>query len=304
MHLGRYCADCIIPGSSKEGRETEGTPLVEAFWQARGLALAPAKTRITQIEDGFDCLGPYIRRYQDGKRSITPAKKHGEAVLAKIRGRSARTAQATAGKLIRQLNPLRQGWANSHRHVSSKETFVKINHAIFHALWQWAHRRHPNKPLGWIKEKYFTTVGGDTGVLQGTVEGKEGKPQPVSLLQAASVPSKRHTKIQGEANPDDPAWAQSCERRSAVKMAATLQGRRQRLTLYKEQEGIGPLGRPKITEITEWHRHHIIGRSHGGNDLTENLVLLHPECPRQVQSLKLAVVKPRPEKGVHEARAD
>jgi hypothetical protein len=31
---------------------------------------------------------------------------------------------------------------------------------------------------------------------------------------------------------------------------------------------------------------------------------LHPECHRQVHSLKLEVVKPRPEKGVWEARAD
>src|SRR6266436_9767102 len=84
----------------------------------------------------------------------------------------------------------------------------------------------------WIKEKYFTTVGGDNWVFQGTVEGKEGKPQPVSLLKASSVPIKRHTKIQGEANPYDPAWEKYFERRSDVKMEATLKGRRQLLTLY------------------------------------------------------------------------
>ena len=141
-------------------------------------------------------------------------------------------------------------------------------------------------------------------MFQGTGEGKEGKPQPVSLLKASSVPIKRHTKIQGEANPYDPAWEKYFERRSDVKMEATLKGRRQLLTLYKEQEGICPLCRQKITEITEWHRHHSIGRSHGGKDLTENLVLLHPACQRQGHSLKVAVVKPRPEKGVKEARAD
>lgn len=219
-------------------------------------------------------------------------------------GSTSRNAQATAGNLIRQLHPIIQGWAHYHRHVSSKQTFAKIDHAIFHALWQWAQRRHPNKPLRWIKEKYFTTVGGDNWVFQGTVEGKEGTPQPVSLLKASSVPIKRHTKIKGEANPYDPAWEEYFERRSDVKMEATLKGRRQLLTLYKEQEGICPLCRRKITEITEWHRHHIIGRAHGGKDLTENLVLLHPECHRQVHSLKLEVVKPRPEKGVNEARAD
>src|SRR5262244_3339389 len=84
----------------------------------------------------------------------------------------------------------------------------------------------------------------------------------------------------------------------------TLKGRRQLLTLYKEQEGICPICHQEITEITEWHRHHIIWKSNGGKDTTENLVLLHPECHRQVHSLKLEVVKPRPERGVREARAD
>jgi RNA-directed DNA polymerase len=88
------------------------------------------------------------------------------------------------------------------------------------------------------------------------------------------------------------------ERRLDVKMDATLKGRRQLLTLYKEQEGICPICHQEITEITEWHRHHIIWRSNGGKDTTDNLVLLHPECHRQVHSQKLEVMKPRPEKGV------
>jgi RNA-directed DNA polymerase len=81
-------------------------------------------------------------------------------------------------------------------------------------------------------------------------------------------------------------------------MDATLKGRRQHLTLYREQDGICPICRQEITEITEWHRHHIIRRSNGGKNTAENLVLLHPECHRQAHSLKLEVVKPRPERGV------
>src|SRR5438046_8862555 len=209
-----FTLDFIITGSSKELLETEVKPLVEAFLQERGLVLSPDKTRITQIEDCFDFLGQPRRRYQDGKILITPAKKNVETVLAKIRGRIARNAQAPAGHLSRQLHPILQGWANYHRHVSSKQTFATRDHAIFHALWQWAQRRHPNKPLRWRKEKYFTTVGGDNWVFQGTGEGKEGKPQPASLLKASSVQIKRHTKIQGEANPYDPAWQKYFERRS------------------------------------------------------------------------------------------
>jgi RNA-directed DNA polymerase len=159
-------------------------------------------------------------------------------------------------------------------------------------------RRHPDKPLRWVKEKYFTTVGGDHWMFHGTVEDKEGATQTVHLLKASSISIKRHVKIKGEANPYDSGWEEYFERRLDVKMDATLKGRRQLLTLYKEQEGICPICHQEITEITEWHRHHIIWRSNGGKDTAENLVLLHPECHRQVHNQKLELVKPCPAKGV------
>ncbi len=80
MNLVRYCDDFMITGSSKELLETEVNPLVEAFLQERGLVLSPEKTRMTQMEDGFDFLGQHRRRYQDGKMLITPSKKNVETV--------------------------------------------------------------------------------------------------------------------------------------------------------------------------------------------------------------------------------
>jgi hypothetical protein len=53
--------------------------------------------------------------------------------------------QATTGNLIAQLNPKIRGWANYHRHVISKETFAKVDHAIFCALWQWAKKETPKE---------------------------------------------------------------------------------------------------------------------------------------------------------------
>jgi RNA-directed DNA polymerase len=298
VNIVRYCDDFIITGVTKDLLENEVKPLVEGFLRERGLELSQEKTRITHIENGFDFLGQHIRRYKDGKIIIKPSKKSVSAILDNAREIIRRNAQATAGNLIRQLNPIIKGWANYHRHVCSKQTFSKVSHAIHQALWKWAKRRHPDKSLRWIKDKYFTTVGGDNWVFHGTVESKEGAPQAVYLLKASKVAIKRHIKIKGEANPYDPAWEEYFERRLDVKMEATLKGRRQLLTLYKEQNGICPICRQEITEITEWHRHHIIWRSNGGKDTTENLMLLHPECHRQVHSLKLEVVKPRPEKGV------
>src|SRR5262249_39194479 len=127
VNLVRYCDDFIITGSSKELLENEVKPLVEEFLKERGLELSQEKTKITHIEDGFDFLGQNVRRYNDGKIIITPSKKSVEAVLDKIRGIIERNAQAKAGNLIMQLNPIIRGWANYQQHLSSKQTFVKIN---------------------------------------------------------------------------------------------------------------------------------------------------------------------------------
>ncbi|WP_462268429.1 HNH endonuclease signature motif containing protein [Desulfobacter sp.] len=49
--------------------------------------------------------------------------------------------------------------------------------------------------------------------------------------------------------------------------------------------------RQKIDDSTRWHKHHIIWRIHGGTDLDENLVLLHPNCHKQLHRRKLTVEK-------------
>jgi RNA-directed DNA polymerase len=205
---------------------------------------------------------------------------------------------ATAGHLIVQLNPVIRGWANYHQHVTSKQIFGKVDHAIFQALWQWAKRRHPQKSKRWIKNKYFHTVGGRQWVFQGEITGKDGRPQTVRLFHAASLPIKRHTKIKGRANPYDLEWEVYLEERLGVKMADDLQGRRTLLYLWQEQRGICPVCGEKITKLTGWHNHHIVWRTKGGGNDIENRMLLHPNCHSQVHSRGLAVAKPRPAKGV------
>ena len=97
-----------------------------------------------------------------------------------------------------------------------------------------------------------------------------------------NVAIHRHVKIKGQANPYDPTWEMYFEARLGVKMSATLKGRRQLLYLWKEQNGRCPVCNEKITELTGWHNHHKIWRSHGGSDGVDNRVLLHPTCHMQV----------------------
>ena len=280
----------IITGSSQERLEVEVKPLVEQFLQERGLELSPEKTRITHIEEGFDFLAQNVRAYH-GTILVKPSRKNVATFLTKVRAIIKASGQTTAGNLIVQLNPVIRGWANYHRHVSSKQTLRKVDDAIFRALWQWAQRRHPKKPKRWVKEKYFQSVGGRNWVFRGEVTGREGTRQTVDLFAASSMPIQRHTKIKGEANPYDPTWELYFEERLNAKMARTLEGRGILWYLWAEQNGICPVCHQKLTTATGWHSHHIQWRTHGGSDAIENRVLLHPNCHQQVHSQGLTVGK-------------
>ena len=48
---------------SKEVLEMKVKPAVVAFLKERGLELSEENTRITHIDDGFDCLGFNVRKY-------------------------------------------------------------------------------------------------------------------------------------------------------------------------------------------------------------------------------------------------
>ncbi len=170
-----FTLDGLITGRSKEVLAQEVKPLVEHVLAERGLSLSPAKTVITHIDEGFDFPGQHVRKYQ-GKLRIKPSPKASRRFWGG-RGRSRGNKPTPAGQLMGQLNPLRRGWANYHRHVGSKVTFAKMDHAIFQALWRWATRRHPNKPPGWIRRKYFTCIANNHAVFQARPLAN-AKPRP------------------------------------------------------------------------------------------------------------------------------
>ena len=123
VNMIRYGDDLIFTGSSKEVLENEVTPLVKQFMGERGLQLSPEKTRIVQMEEGFDFLGQNIRKYA-GKLLIKPAKKNVQAFLGKVREMIKVNKSATAGHLIVQLNPVIRGWASAPRRRQIEEQLM------------------------------------------------------------------------------------------------------------------------------------------------------------------------------------
>jgi len=285
VHFVRYADDFCITGNSRELLETTVMPLVRDFLADRGLTLSETKTKITHISEGFDFLGQNVRKYRFGKPNekllIKPSKKNVKAFLEGIRETVRKFRGSSQESLIKILNPKIVGWANYHKHVVSKDTFVKIDSDIWRALWSWALRRHPMKSRFWIRQRYFDVVGTRSHVFRCLRKLKDGSKSWYHLWKASDVAIVRHVRIQGEAQPYDSKFEEYFEKRLAVKMAGSLKGRTKLLFLWKEQGGLCPVCGEALTEIKEWHRHHLVRRVDRGSDACSNLRLLHENCHRQ-----------------------
>jgi RNA-directed DNA polymerase len=246
------------------------------------------KTKVTHIAEGFDFLGWNFRKY-DGKLLIKPSKKNVKAFLGKIRETVKGNKAAKQENLIGLLNPMIRGWANYHKETVAKETFAKVRREVWKVVWQWATRRHPNKGLHWIKERYFKPDGKREWIFTAKVKDKDGKPREVRLVQANDIKIERYIKIKGEANPFDPAQEAYFESRLGQKMEGNLKGKTQWLRLWWRQDKECPQCHEKITKETGWNIHHILPKSEGGGENMSNLALLHPNCHRQIHSQKLKV---------------
>ena len=273
----RYADDFIITGISQELLEDKVKPFVEAFMAERGLTLSKEKTLVTHVSEGFDFLGQNLRSY-NGKLLIKPSRKNLRNVLGKLKQIVAGNKTVTAGNLIMMLNPVLQGWANYHRHVVAKETFNYVDYRVWKMLWKWCRRRHQNRHKRWVKEKYFKSAGNRNWVFSGV----NGKGNPARLVYTMDTAIKRHIKIKAEANPYLPEFEEYFEQRLERAWKESFKGRDKLLTLWLRQRKRCVMCNNLITKETGWNIHHIVERVKGGSDKLSNLVLLHPNCHRQL----------------------
>ncbi len=261
------------------------------FLKERGLELSHEKTSITHVDDGFDFLGQNIRRYGT-KLLLKPSRKNVRTFLAKIDAIIQHEGgYLSAGQLIECLNPKIRGWALYHRHASSACTFARVDAVILQKLWRWARRRHRDRSAAWVRAQYFTRPSDGQWMFRGTVTAADGSKQLVCLFRARLLRIRRHVKVREDANPYDPAWELYFEERLAAQMASTLTGRGTVRYLWLEQDGRCRVCDQPLPRDEGWHVHHLLWRSHGGTDTVDNLVLLHPNCHRQVHSEGLVVEK-------------
>ena len=93
-----------------------------------------------------------------------------------------------------------------------------------------------------------------------------------------AVKPQRHTKIKGDANPFDPQWEayfQYYDRQRALRTTSAF-----RAKVLNQQKGLCPICRQVIQSGENLELHHRDGNHQ--NNRRANLVLLHPNCHRQV----------------------
>ncbi len=275
VNFVRYADDFVITGESKDILEKRVVPLVETFLAERGLWLSPEKTRIVEISEGFDFLGWTARKFKESLL-VRPSKKNQQAFYQKIVDKLNGLKAARQEEVVWALNPLIRGWANYHRSQMSSRTFSVMDHRIFWALWRWAKRRHPCKGRRWIRRKYFREGANRNWVF---ADGN------AVLLRLSNFKIRRHTKLKADANPFDPEWETYFEDRLNRSMRASLMGKRKLYWMWQKQKGKCPRCGHSITKTTGWHVHHVVPKAAGGSDKVTNLLMLHPNCHRQLHSV-------------------
>ena len=137
-------------------------------------------------------------------------------------------------------------------------------------LKSWSQRRHSNKSLAWITNKYWHYINGrkEFATLQG-----DGEKKGYTLAKHSSTPIKRFTKVQNVRSPFDGDWVYWGQRMSHhPEVTKKVQ------TLLRRQNGKCSFCHSYFTSEDKLECDHIISKSQGGKNSLDNLQLLHRHC--------------------------
>ena len=218
-----------------------------AEWLApEGLAFNEDKTRIVNLDEGFDFLGFTVRRLS-GKLLIKPSKAALRRIRERLRAEMHALRGANAAMVLVRLNPIIRGWAAYYRTVVSSKAFLS---------WIATYGGSPTSGPSTVTRTSRGT-GSSTGTSAGsTSPGKTGgcsatAPAALTCVKFAWTSIVRHQMVKGGASPDDPALAQywADRRRRGAHTAnpaqweqwvrATPQAIRKQSLRYRTRDGSG-----------------------------------------------------------------
>jgi RNA-directed DNA polymerase len=145
--LSRYADDwCLVVSGTKADAEALREE-VAGVLSTMGLRLSEEKTLITHIDEGLDFLGWHIQRRR--KRGTSrryvytyPSHKAVKAVTGKVKTRCRQNLNLPLETLLRQLNPVLQGWTAYFRPGVSSIAFGYLRAFTWRQVVRWLRRKH------------------------------------------------------------------------------------------------------------------------------------------------------------------
>ena len=147
----RFADDFLLMVSGDRGHAEDLRDEVTAVLAPLGLRLAPEKTSVVHIDEGFVFLGQHIRRQR--KRGTQkyyvytkPSKKAIQSIKDKVKVRTYRsTRHQDLDELLLGLNRLLAGWANYFRYGVSKAVFSAVDYHTWGRLMRWIRAKYAGK---------------------------------------------------------------------------------------------------------------------------------------------------------------
>jgi RNA-directed DNA polymerase len=147
----RYADDFVVMVSGDRHHAEELREEVAAVLAPLGLRLAPEKTAVVHIDEGFNFLGFSIRRQR--KRGTQkwyvytrPSRKAIQSIRDKVSAKTYRsTRHQKLDDVLRGINQSLGGWANYFRHGVSKATFSAVDNHAWHRLMRWIRAKYAGK---------------------------------------------------------------------------------------------------------------------------------------------------------------
>lgn len=156
----RYADDFVVMVSGSQAHAQALRTEVAEVLAPIGLRLSDAKTKVCHIDEGFDFLGFRIQRRRKrgtAKRVVYtyPSKKALASIVGRVRALTNRTSHPSLAVLLRQLNPVLQGWCTYFRYGVSKATFGYLDQYVWHRVLRWLRKRHPRTKMAVLMRRYL-----------------------------------------------------------------------------------------------------------------------------------------------------
>jgi RNA-directed DNA polymerase len=157
----RYADDFVVMVSGSRVHAEALRADVAEVLAPIGLRLSEAKTKVCHVDEGFDFLGFRIQRRRKrgtGKHVVYtyPSKKALASAVGRVRALTNRSSHPALAVLLRQLNPVLQGWCTYFRYGVSKGTFGYLDQYTWHRVVRWLRKRHPRTKMAVLKRRYLS----------------------------------------------------------------------------------------------------------------------------------------------------